>query len=145
VDTQSPDGYRNLCILRTLYNTGARASELCALLIANLDFDHKQVLLYGKGRRERTVPLWDSTAAFLRTYLQSERRVPLPRFRDYLFINQRRARLTRSGLFGLCRRYLDEAARKAPGIERKKMRPVHLWRYYSEFQTMPSHHSYSTK
>jgi site-specific recombinase XerD len=129
VDTQSRDGYRDLCILRTLYNTGARASELCALLISNLDFDQKQVVIYGKGRKERTVPLWDSTAAFLRTYLQSERRVPLPRFRDFLFINQRRARLTRSGLFRLCRRYLAEAAHKAPSIERKKIRSVHLWRY----------------
>ena len=129
VDTRTSDGYRDLCILRTLYNTGARASELCALLIANLDFDQKQVVIYGKGRKERTVPLWDSTAAFLRTYLQSERRVPLPRFRDFLFINQRRARLTRSGLFRLCRRYLAQAAHKAPGIERKKIRPVHLWRY----------------
>jgi site-specific recombinase XerD len=129
VDTQSQDGYRDLCLLRTLYNTGARASDLCALLVANLDFDRKQVVIYGKGRKERTVPLWDSTAAFLRTYLQSERRVPLPRFRDFLFINQRRARLTRSGLFRICRRYLAAAARKAPGIAGKKIHPVHLWRY----------------
>jgi site-specific recombinase XerD len=129
VDTQSPDGYRNLCILRTLYNTGARASELCALLIPNLDFDQKQVVIYGKGRKERTLPLWDSTAAFLRTYLKSERRVPLPRFRDFLFINQRRARLTRSGLYRLCSQYLAEAACKVPSIERKKLHPVHLWRY----------------
>jgi site-specific recombinase XerD len=129
VDTQSPDGYRNLCILRTLYNTGARASELCTMLISNLDFDQKQVVIHGKGRTERTVPLWDSTVAFLRTYLQSERRVPLPRFRDFLFINQRRTRLTRSGLFRLCRRYLAEAAHKTPGIERKKIHPVHLWRF----------------
>jgi site-specific recombinase XerD len=129
VDTKSPDGYRDLCILRTLYNTGARASELCTLLIPNLDFDQKQLVIYGKGGKERTVPLWDSTAAFLRTYLQSERRVPLPRFRDFLFINQRRARLTRSGLFGLCSQYLAEAAREAPSIQRKKIRPVHLWRY----------------
>jgi integrase/recombinase XerD len=129
VDTRTADGYRDFCILRTLYNTGARASEICSLLIANLDFDQKQVAIYGKGRKERTVPLWDSTIAFLRTYLKSERRVPLPRFRDFLFINQRRARLTRSGLFHLCRRYLAQAARTAPSIERKKMSPVHLWRY----------------
>jgi len=56
VNTRSPDGYRDLCILRTLYNTGARASELCALLISNIDFDQKQAVIYGKGRKERTVP-----------------------------------------------------------------------------------------
>lgn len=129
VDTLTRDGYRDLCILRTLYNTGARASELCAIRIADLDFDQKQVLIYGKGRKERMVPLWDSTIAFMRTYLKSERRVPLPPFRDFLFINQRRARLTRSGLYHLCGQYLAEAAGKAPSIQRKKIHPVHTWRY----------------
>ena len=129
VDTQSQDGYRDLCILRTLYNTGARASELCSIRIPDLDFDQKQVLICGKGRKERTVPLWDSTIAFLRTYLKSERRVPLAPFRDSLFINQRRARVTRSGLYRLCNQYLDEAARKVPSIERKEIHPVHVWRY----------------
>lgn len=128
VDTASQDGYRDLCILRTLYNTGARASELCGIRIPDLDLDRKEVLLYGKGRKVRTVPLFDSTTAFLHTYLKSERRVPLPRYRDFLFINQRRARLTRSGLYYLCRQYLADAARKAPTMERKKIHPVHVWR-----------------
>jgi site-specific recombinase XerD len=129
VDTQNQDGYRDLCILRTLYNTGARASELCGTRIPDLDLDQKQLLIYGKGRKVRTIPLFDSTTAFLRTYLKSERRPPLPPFRDFLFINQRRGRLTRSGLFHLCSRYLAKAAREAPTIERKKIHPVHGWRY----------------
>jgi site-specific recombinase XerD len=129
VNTHNQDGYRDLCILRTLYNTGARASELCGIRIPDLDFDQKQLLIYGKGRKERTVPLWDTTIAFMRTYLKSERRTPLPPFRDFLFINQRRARLTRSGLYYICNEYLAEAARKAPSIERKKIHPVHVWRY----------------
>jgi site-specific recombinase XerD len=129
VDTASHDGYRDLCILRTLYNTGARASELCGIRLTDLDLDQKQVLLYGKGKKVRAVPLFDSTAAFLRTYLKSERRSPLAPYHDFLFINQRRARLTRSGLYCLCRRYLAAAARQAPTIERKKIHPVHGWRY----------------
>ena len=129
VDTASQDGYRDLCILRTLYNTGARASELCGIHIPDVDFDQKQVLIYGKGRKARTVPLWDSTVAFLRTYLKSERRVPLAPYRDCFFINQRRGRLTRSGLYYLCGQYLAEATCKAPTIGRKKIHPVHVWRY----------------
>jgi site-specific recombinase XerD len=128
VDPGSQDGYRDLCILRTLYNTGARASELCAIRIPHLNLDQKQVLLYGKGRKERTVPLFDSTTAFLRTYLKSERRLPLAPYRDFVFINQRRARLTRSGLYRLCSEYLTAAASKAPTIERKTIHPVHGWR-----------------
>jgi site-specific recombinase XerD len=128
VDPRSQDGYRDLCILRTLYNTGARASELCGIRIPDLDLDQKQVLLYGKGRKERAVPLFDSTTAFLRTYLKSERRVALTPYRDFLFINQRRARLTRSGVFYICSQYLAQAACELPSIECKKAHPVHLWR-----------------
>jgi site-specific recombinase XerD len=129
VDTKNQDGYRDLCILRTLYNTGARASELCGICRDDLDLRGKQVLLHGKGRKDRTVPLWDSTATFLATYLKSERRNPLPAFREFLFINQRRGALTRSGLYSLCNYYLTQARAKAPSIERKRIHPVHVWRY----------------
>jgi site-specific recombinase XerD len=129
VDTKTQDGYRDLCILRTLYNTGARASELCAICRDDLDLRGKLVLLHGKGRKDRTVPLWDSTATFLATYLKSERRNPLPAFREFLFINQRRGALTRSGLYSLCNNYLTKARAKAPSIERKRIHPVHVWRY----------------
>jgi len=129
VKTQMQDGYRDLCILRTLYNTGARASELCALRLADLDFHQKRLLLQGKGHKARTVPLWDSTLAFLHTYLKSERRVPKFSHRDFLFINQRGTRLTRSGLYALCKRYLAQARAQAPTLEHKRLHPVHLWRY----------------
>lgn len=129
VDIRKRDGYRDLCILRTLYNTGARASELCAMRQIDLDWAQKCVCLYGKGRKIRTVPLWDSTRAFLRTYLKSERRVPRSSNQDYLFINQRRTRLTRSGLYALCRRYLIQARSKLPTLQHKKIHPVHVWRY----------------
>jgi integrase/recombinase XerD len=129
VDTKTQDGYRDLCILRTLYNTGARASELCGICRDDLDLRGKQVLLHGKGRKDRTVPLWDSTATFLATYLKSERRNPLPDYREFLFINQRRSSLTRSGLYSLCKNYLVQARAKAPSIERKRIHPAHVWRY----------------
>jgi len=128
VDTRTQDGYRDLCILRTLYNTGARASELCSIRIPDLDLEQKEVLLHGKGRKTRIVPLWESTAAFLRTYLKSERRIPLAQYRDFLFINQRRTHMTRSGLYRLCSHYLAEATHKTPTMEHKKIHPVHGWR-----------------
>src|SRR6516225_4881844 len=128
VDTQTADGYRDLCILRTLYNTGARASELCAIRVEDLDFPQKRVLLQGKGSKAHR-PFVGLYPGLLRTYLKSERRVPKFADRDSLFINQRRTRLTRFGLYLLCRRYLTQARAKAPTLEHKKMHPVHLWRY----------------
>jgi site-specific recombinase XerD len=55
VDTRTADGYRDLCILRTLYNTGARASELCSLLITDLNFGQKQCSRIRKISAERSV------------------------------------------------------------------------------------------
>jgi len=129
VDTRSPDGYRDLVILRTLYNTGARASELCALRLADLDLAQKQLHLFGKGRKPRLVPLWDSTTAFLLTYLKSERRRPLSGYEQRVFINQRGGGLTRSGLYALCQKYLRRAAERVPTLQRKQIHPVHGWRF----------------
>lgn len=129
VDTRSPDGYRDLVILRTLYNTGARASELCALRLADLDLAQKQLHLFGKGRKPRLVPLWDSTTALLMTYLKSERRRPLSGYEQRVFINQRGTGLTRSGLYALCKKYLLRAARQVPNLCRKQIHPVHGWRF----------------
>jgi site-specific recombinase XerD len=129
VNTQTHDGYRDLCILRLLYNTGARASELCGIELKDLDLKNKQVLLYGKGKKIRTVPLWDSTVAFLATYLRSERRQPYHPYCNFLFINQRRGSLTRSGLYSLCKQYLAKSCAQAPTLAHKRIHPVHVWRY----------------
>ncbi len=129
VDTHTHDGYRNLCILRMLYNTGARASEVCNIRLDDLDLKNKRVLLHGKGGKVRTVPLWDSTVVFLETYMKSERRIPLDAYRRFLFINQRRRHLTRSGLYSLCKRYLSKASTRAPTLTHKRIHPVHCWRY----------------
>src|SRR5690242_18084584 len=45
------------------------------------------------------------------------------------FINQRRTRLTRSGLYFRCQHYLARARAQAPSLEHKRLHPVHLWRY----------------
>jgi site-specific recombinase XerD len=129
VNTQSRQGYRDLVILRTLYNTGARASELCALRLRDLNFPQKQLRLYGKGRKSRAVPLWDSSVAFLKAYLKKERPKPLAGYEAFLFINQRRSRLTRSGLYRLCRQYLQRARQEIPSLQDKQIHPVHGWRY----------------
>lgn len=129
VDPSAPEGYRDLCLLRLLYNTGARASEVCALRVNDLELEARWVRLCGKGRRLRTVPLWETTLAFLKIYLKSERRRPQAAYQEFLFINQRGARLTRSGLYTLCRHYLERARQGLPSLRHKQLHPVHLWRY----------------
>jgi len=64
-------GQRDAVLLTTLYNTGARVSEIVALRRDDVLHDRQAaVLLHGKGRKERVVPLWPSTAKLLRRWLE---------------------------------------------------------------------------
>ncbi|WP_422718002.1 tyrosine-type recombinase/integrase [Gaiella occulta] len=70
-DPTSWSGQRDAVLLAVLYNSGARVSELVGLRVADLLLDRASALhLHGKGRKERIVPLWKSTAAKLRAWLR---------------------------------------------------------------------------
>ena len=71
-DRSTWSGQRDTVLLATLYNTGARVSEITALRVADVLTDRDSALhLHGKGRKERVVPLWKSTAAQLRAWIAS--------------------------------------------------------------------------
>jgi site-specific recombinase XerD len=70
-----PDGtwtsQRDHLLLRMLYNTGARVSEIIGVTVADVVLDGAAfVLLHGKGRKQRTVPLWPSTVRHIRVWLR---------------------------------------------------------------------------
>ena len=70
-DRRCWQGRRDYALLLTLYNSGARVSELLALPRSQVHFGTTTFLhLTGKGRKERTVPLWPKTAQTLRTWFQ---------------------------------------------------------------------------
>jgi site-specific recombinase XerD len=137
IDSSTPDGFRDLCMLRCLYNTGARASELCGLRVSNLRLSEPaHVVLHGKGGKSRTVPLWPVTTDLLRAYLKAARRNPRAGDEDFVFIGRRGNRLTRQGLYKTARRHLQVAARQLPQLLRPELHPVcsfrhttatHLW------------------
>lgn len=123
VDHSMRDGFRDLVILKLLYNTGARASEIAELRISDLSLGDLRVTFIGKGRKERTCSLWQTTVALLRIYLSSERRTPRKGFDDCLFIDQRRRPFTRSGVYRLVRRYAVRAAESCPSLAKKDVTP----------------------
>jgi site-specific recombinase XerD len=130
VDTSTPDGFRDLVLLRCLYNTGARASELCGLRHSDLRLaEPAHVVLHGKGGKTRTVPLWPATADLLRAYLKAARRTPKPGHQDLVFIGRRGNALTRQGLYKIARHHVDTAARKLPQLARRELHPVCSFRH----------------
>jgi integrase/recombinase XerD len=64
-------GRRDYALLLTMYNSGARVSELCSLPTDQIGLGkNSYVHLHGKGRKERAIPLWPSTARVLRDWLR---------------------------------------------------------------------------
>ncbi len=71
--TQSFDDVRDLAMFECMYATGARISEISALNIEDINFNPGQVKLYGKGSKERLVPLHKRALGEIKTYIDSAR------------------------------------------------------------------------
>lgn len=72
-DVDTPDGIRDRAILETLYGTGVRVSELVSLTTDNLLTDRKAIRVFGKGDKERIVPLGREALEWLRKYYETYR------------------------------------------------------------------------
>lgn len=94
-DSHTWSGQRDRILLTTLYNTGARVSEIIAVRRMDLEREHGRAMhLHGKGRKERVVPLWKRTSRLLRDWLP--RIGPEPQ--QPLFPNRYNQPMTRSGV-----------------------------------------------
>ena len=107
--TMSPPGkydLRDKAILELLYATGVRVSELINIQQQSLYLDAGFVRIFGKGSKERLVPVGSSAIAWVRQY-QTELRLSLVQRNsdDYLFLNARGTKLSRMALFTMVQKY----------------------------------------
>jgi integrase/recombinase XerD len=72
-DRSTPRGARDAAMLETLYATGLRVSELVALRLADVNFQAGYLVTFGKGRKERIVPLGEVALAALREFVDGAR------------------------------------------------------------------------
>ena len=96
----SPQGMRDAALLELLYASGARISEAASLDVPDIDLSQSQVTLFGKGSKERVVPLYPSAVAAIRAYLAHGRPslLRLGGEKDALFISSRGRRMSASAL-----------------------------------------------
>ena len=88
--SDKPSDMRNRAILEFLYACGARISETSGLLVDNVDFDTAQVRVFGKGSKERIVPLHELAIASMRDYLFNARPALLAgKESPYFFVSTR--------------------------------------------------------
>jgi integrase/recombinase XerD len=112
-DTSRPLGVRDRAILEVLYATGLRVSELVGLRRTEVDLELGLVRAFGKGRKERLVPLGRVAAQWIVKYEKVRQRLVEGRADAPLFVNNRGGRLSRMGLWGIVRRHAVAA-----GVER---------------------------
>jgi integrase/recombinase XerD len=110
----TPEAKRDRAMLELLYATGMRASELVSLELADIDIEGGYVRCFGKGHKERLIPIYRQAALVLKEYL-TEARPHLVRNSEEkaLFLNRRGERLTRQGLWQILKGYAKEAGLEA--------------------------------
>lgn len=127
IDLNAPNGLRDKALLMLLFNTGARAQELVDLRIQDLRLDASgQVRLIGKGKKQRSCPLWPDTVDTINLYLQH--RKPNNPNEPFLFLNANGKQLTRFGIRYIIKKHAAVASRLAPTIADKNVNP-HTFRH----------------
>lgn len=102
IDRNSAIGRRNYALLEMMYDTGVRVSELCNLKITDIDYNDDFITIFGKGKKERSIPLLKPLKQALMDYMNLSRGVLLARSKDAptdaLFLNHRGGPLTTRGV-----------------------------------------------
>jgi integrase/recombinase XerD len=112
-DAATPLGQRDRAMLEVLYASGLRVSELVRLKLAEVSFDMGVVRVFGKGSKERLVPLGEEAVSWLQRFIRDGRAALLKkRASDYVFVTARGGPMTREAFWHLLKRH---AARAVPG------------------------------
>jgi site-specific recombinase XerD len=109
VDTTTPVGYRNYTIILTLLDTGIRCSELTSLKLADVNLESRLLKVWGKGSKERLVPIGAKVQKALWKYLARYRPEPAtPRY-DQIFLTRDGHPLTKDRVEAIIERYGKKA------------------------------------
>jgi site-specific recombinase XerD len=127
-------GHRDFVMFMTLYNTGARVSEIIRLQVGDVCLENKgSILIHGKGRKQRSVPLWKSTQRHLKMWLlrlKSDSNEPL-------FPSRCRRPLTRPGVEYRLRLAVKKAAERFPSLKQRQISP-HTLRHTTAMHLLQS-------
>lgn len=115
-DRDTPQGRRDYVLLLTLYNSGARASEIAQATINDLDLGRSpSIRIQGKGNKTRLCPLWRKTVDVLSRLVAGRDSA------ESIFLNRSGRPFTRFGILALVKRYASQAAHQVPSLARKKV------------------------
>ncbi len=117
-------GLRDRTMLEVLYATGLRVSELISLRTGDVNLQRGYIRAFGKGGKERLVPVGEIAMEWLVKYMREGRPLILGRkMSEYLFVTSRGGRMTRQNFWNIVKKYA-----LVSGIERRKIKP-HIIRH----------------
>jgi integrase/recombinase XerD len=109
IDLSTPFGVRDRTLLEMMYACGLRVSEVLNLGQKDIIMDEGLVRIFGKGSKERIVPLGVPAKEWLTTYLREYRGTFIKKGpQPHLFLNSRGTRLSRMGLWKIIRKYVRQ-------------------------------------
>lgn len=113
------EGCRDKLLLRILYETGIRRSEVLGLTEAGVDFNALTIKVLGKRNKERIIPIEEELARSIREYLQLKHQ--LPQYDQKLFVNGNGCAINSGKVYTIVRKYmtlLSNADRISPHVFR---------------------------
>ncbi|RMD48119.1 MAG: site-specific tyrosine recombinase XerD, partial [Ignavibacteria bacterium] len=113
-DVKDKIGLRDRAILELMYSCGLRVSETINIKNSHLLFDDEIIRVFGKGSKERIVPVGSSAIKWVNNYLLNSRPFLFKRNKseDYVFLNNRGTKLSRMGIWKILNKYVSEAGIK---------------------------------
>jgi len=114
VNTNDYLGIRDKAILELFYSSGLRVSELINLKISDLFFEEEVIRVFGKGSKERIVPIGQSAIFWINEYLKSSRPLLEKKMKsqNFLFLNKRGTKLSRMWIWKIFNFYANQAGIK---------------------------------
>ncbi|MCR5241650.1 MAG: tyrosine recombinase XerD [Prevotella sp.] len=110
IDVSKPEGHRNRAIIEVLFSCGLRVSELVNLKLSNLYTEEQYVRIFGKGSKERLVPISEKALQELKDWFACRKQLKIkPGEEDYVFLNRRGTHLTRTMILIMIKQQAEEA------------------------------------
>lgn len=133
-DKNTWSGRRDRALFATLYNTGARVSEIIRINCMDIENDQcRELILHGKGRKQRTLPLWKRTSRIIREWLPQIDRSP----QNPLFPNRFGRAMTRSGVEKQLNAAVEKARQRCDSLIKKRVSP-HIIRHTTAMHLLQS-------
>lgn len=105
IKLDTPFDYRNKAMLELMYSSGLRVSELINLELSDIDLNNNYVRCFGKGSKERIVPVGEYSSKYLSIYINEYRdSMKKGYYTEKIFLNNHGKEMTRQGFFKIIKK-----------------------------------------